>query len=27
MSIRLFYDQWPQYNQRIVEVIRDMSPE
>jgi hypothetical protein len=27
MSIRLFYDRWPQYNRRVVEVIRPMTPE
>jgi uncharacterized damage-inducible protein DinB len=27
MSIRLFFDQWPIYNERIVEVVREMSPE
>ena len=27
MSIRLFYDQWPQYNQRLVDVVVEMSPE
>ena len=27
MSIRLFYDQWPQYNDRIIEVVREMTPE
>jgi len=27
MSIRLFYDQWPTYNERIIEVVREMSPE
>lgn len=25
MSIRPFYDQWPQYNQRIVDVVGSMS--
>jgi hypothetical protein len=25
MSIRLFYDQWPTYNARIVEIARDMT--
>lgn len=27
MSIRLFYDQWPTYNERIIEVVRELSPE
>ena len=27
MSIRLFYDRWPQYNQRLVETIRPLSDE
>jgi uncharacterized damage-inducible protein DinB len=27
MSIRLFYDQWPQYNRRLTDVIAGMSPE
>ena len=27
MTIRPFYDMWPQYNSRIVEVIRPMTPE
>lgn len=27
VSIRLFYDQWPQYNRRIVEVVGVMSDE
>jgi len=27
MSIRPFYDQWPTYNRRLVEVIGAMSPE
>jgi uncharacterized damage-inducible protein DinB len=27
MSIRPFYDRWPQYNRRLVEVIRPMSAE
>ena len=27
MSIRLFYDRWPQYNQRLTEVIGAMSDE
>ena len=27
MSIRPFYDQWPQYNQRIIDVIGAMSPD
>jgi hypothetical protein len=26
-SIRLFYDRWPQYNRRIVEVVRPMTAE
>lgn len=25
MSIRLFYDRWPQYNRRLVETIRGLS--
>lgn len=25
MSIRLFYDRWPQYNQRLVETIRPLD--
>jgi uncharacterized damage-inducible protein DinB len=27
MSIRLFYDRWPQYNRRLVEVVRDLTHE
>ena len=27
MSIRAFYDQWPQYNQRLIDVVVEMSPE
>ena len=27
MSIRLFYDRWPQYNRRLVETIRGLSDE
>lgn len=27
MPIRSFYDQWPQYNRRMIEVISDMSNE
>jgi uncharacterized damage-inducible protein DinB len=27
MSIRAFYDQWPTYNRRLVEVVGAMSPE
>jgi uncharacterized damage-inducible protein DinB len=27
MSIRLFYDRWPQYNRRLTEVIAAMSAE
>ena len=27
MAIRLFYDRWPQYNRRLVDVIRPMSTE
>ncbi|HKG57212.1 MAG TPA: DinB family protein [Candidatus Limnocylindrales bacterium] len=27
MSIRLFYDRWPQYNRRLTEVIRAMTDE
>ncbi len=27
MSIRLFYDRWEQYNQRIVDVVADMTAE
>jgi uncharacterized damage-inducible protein DinB len=26
MSIRAAYSMWPQYNRRLVEVVRDMSP-
>ena len=25
MSIRLFYDRWPQYNRRLVETIRELD--
>ena len=27
MSIRPFYDRWPQYNRRLVEVVRDLTDE
>ena len=27
MTIRLFYDRWPQYERRLVESIRDLTPE
>lgn len=27
MSIRLFFDQWPTYNERIIEIVREMTPE
>jgi uncharacterized damage-inducible protein DinB len=27
MSIRLFYDRWPQYNRRLTDVVRAMSAE
>ena len=27
MSIRLYFDQWPTYNARIVEIARDMTDE
>jgi uncharacterized damage-inducible protein DinB len=27
MSIRLFYDRWPQYNRRLVEIVAAMTPE
>ena len=27
MSIRLFYDRWPQYNRRLVETIRPLDAE
>lgn len=27
MPIRRFFDQWPTYNERIVEVVREMSPD
>jgi len=27
MTIRLFYDRWPQYNRRLVETIRGLSDE
>jgi uncharacterized damage-inducible protein DinB len=26
VSIRIFYDQWPQYNRRLTEVVADMTP-
>lgn len=26
MPIRTYYDQWPQYNRRLTEVIADMTP-
>ena len=26
-SIRLFYDKWPQYNRRLIEVVRPMTPD
>ena len=25
MPIRLFYDQWPQYNRRLIDVVAQMS--
>ena len=27
MSIRTAYDMWPKYNRRLVEVVRDMTPD
>jgi uncharacterized damage-inducible protein DinB len=27
LSIRLFYDRWPQYNRRLVDVVRPMTDE
>ena len=27
MTIRLFYDRWPQYERRLVDSIRDLAPE
>lgn len=27
MSIRLFYDRWPQYNRRLTEIVRGLSDE
>jgi uncharacterized damage-inducible protein DinB len=27
MTIRLFYDRWPQYERRLVDSIRDLTPE
>ena len=27
MSVRLFYDRWPQYNRRLRDVVAAMSPE
>lgn len=27
MSIRRFYDRWPQYNRRLTEIVRDMTDE
>jgi uncharacterized damage-inducible protein DinB len=27
MSIRLFYDRWPQYNRRLTEIVGAMTPE
>jgi uncharacterized damage-inducible protein DinB len=27
MSIRSFYDRWPQYNRRLTEIVAAMSPE
>ena len=27
MSIRLYYDQWPTYNDRIIEIARGMTDE
>ena len=27
MSVRRFYDMWPQYNRRLVEIVGAMSPE
>ena len=27
MSIRVFFDQWPTYNERIIELVRQLTPE
>src|SRR5215207_4376801 len=27
MSIRLFYDRWPQYNRRLTEIVAEMTDE
>ena len=27
MTIRLFYDRWPQYERRLVDSLRDLTPE
>jgi hypothetical protein len=27
MSIRTFYDRWPQYNRRLVEIVHGLSEE
>src|SRR5678815_276783 len=27
MSIRRFYDRWPQYNRRLTEIVEAMTPE
>ena len=27
MTVRLFYDRWPQYERRLVDSIRDLTPE
>ena len=27
MSIRPFYDRWPQYNRRLIEIVRDLTDE
>jgi len=27
MTIRLFYDRWPQYERRLVDSLRDLAPE
>ncbi len=27
MSVRLFYDKWPQYNRRMIDVVAAMTPE
>jgi hypothetical protein len=27
VTIRLYYDRWPQYERRLVESIRDLTPE